>query len=108
MSDAPFFSCSGICGTYVAASEVTTLKHELRNDSVELAALVAKALLSRAQLSEVLGRLRDYVVVEFEADSTSFGCTHVSNLRPICWTRASGPRFGRTAVQVVDLRGGTD
>lgn len=34
--------------TYVAASEVTTLKHELRNDSMELAALVSEAVFAGA------------------------------------------------------------
>ena len=55
--------------SYIATSEVTTLQHELRNDSVELAALVAEALLACAESAEVLGRLGDYIVVELEVDS---------------------------------------
>lgn len=34
--------------TYVAAGEVTTLKHELRNNSVELAALISEAVFAGA------------------------------------------------------------
>jgi hypothetical protein len=34
--------------TDIATSEVTTLQHELRDDAVELAALVAEALLASA------------------------------------------------------------
>jgi len=49
---------------YVAAGEVTALQHELRDDAVEVGALVveglagaAGALLARAESAEVLGRL---------------------------------------------------
>ena len=51
-------------GTYVAAGEVTTLKHELGDDAVEVGALVveglaglASTLLSGAEGAEVLGGL---------------------------------------------------
>ena len=51
-------------GTYVAAGEVTTLKHELGDDAVEVGALVveglaglAGTLLSGAEGAEVLGGL---------------------------------------------------
>ena len=53
---------------YVAASEVTTLEHELRNHTVELAALVAEALLAGAESAEVLHGL-GHVVVELEVDA---------------------------------------
>lgn len=50
--------------TYVAAGEVTTLKHELGDDAVEVGALVverlagaASALLAGAESAEVLGGL---------------------------------------------------
>lgn len=56
-------------GTYVAAGEVTTLKHELGDDTVELGARVAEALLASAESTEVLGRLGDDVVVELEVDA---------------------------------------
>jgi hypothetical protein len=59
-----------ITGTYVATSEVTTLKHELRDDAVEGRASVSEALLAGAKSAEVLGSLRDNVVVEEEVDAT--------------------------------------
>jgi len=59
----------GLAAGAIASSEVTTLQHELRDDSVELATLVAKALLTSAEGTEVLGGLWDYIVVEFEVDS---------------------------------------
>jgi len=53
----------------VAAGEVTTLKHELRNDAVEGRASVSKALLAGAESTEVLSSLRDDVVKEVEVDA---------------------------------------
>lgn len=65
-------SCS-ICWTktHVATGEVTALKHELGNDTVELGALVAEALLAGAESAEVLGGLGDNVVEEVEVDAAS-------------------------------------
>lgn len=60
--------------TYVTAGEVTTLKHEVRDDSVEGRALVTETLLASAESSEVLGGLGDDVVVELEVDLTSLSC----------------------------------
>ena len=57
--------------TDVATSEVTTLKHELRNDAVELGALVAEALLASAESTEVLGGLGSHIVVELEVDAAT-------------------------------------
>lgn len=65
-----FFS---LIGTHISSSEVTALQHELRNDSVELATLVAEALLPSAKSTEVFGGLRDDVVVEVEVDSAGLG-----------------------------------
>jgi hypothetical protein len=55
--------------TYVATGEVTTLKHEVRDDSVEGRALVAETLLASAESTEVLGGLGDLVVEEVEVDA---------------------------------------
>ena len=55
--------------TYVTTSEVPTLEHELGDDAVELAALVAEALLAGAEGAEVLGGLGDDVVEELEVDA---------------------------------------
>jgi len=52
----------------ITTSEVATLKHELRNDSMERGALVPEALLAGAESTEVLSSLRDYIVVEDEVD----------------------------------------
>lgn len=59
--------------TYVVVGEVTTLKHELGDDTVELGALVALACGVVTELSEVGGGLGDNVVVELEADATLLG-----------------------------------
>ena len=60
--------------SYVATGEVTTLKHELRADTVELAARVAEALLAGAEGAEVLDGLGDDVVVELEVDLAGALC----------------------------------
>jgi len=54
----------------ITTSEVTTLQHELRDDSVEGRALVTEALLAGAESTEVLGSLGNYIVVEDEVDPT--------------------------------------
>lgn len=41
---------------------------------MELATLVAKALLASAESTEVLGSLWNYIVVEVEVDTTPLGC----------------------------------
>jgi len=59
-----------VCKTYVAAGEVTTLKHELGNHTVEARASVALTLLLRStQLTEVLSGLGNDVIVELEVDT---------------------------------------
>ena len=59
---------------YVAAGEVTSLKHELGDDTVEGRALVAKAILAGAELTEVAGGLGNDVVVELEVDTAALLC----------------------------------
>lgn len=59
---------------YVATGEVTTLKHEVWDDAVELVELgagVTEALLAGAEGTEVLNSLGNDVVVEFEVDASS-------------------------------------
>ena len=58
-----------IC-SYVATGEVTTLKHEVGNDTVELGALEAEAHLTSAESGEVLHGLWDNIVVELEVDTS--------------------------------------
>jgi len=92
----------------IAASEVTALQHELRDDSVERGPFVAEALLAGAEGTEVLGSLGDYIVVEIEVDSTSVrrwrslasafgisslfveGCVGPLNLEPSGYTHGCG------------------
>jgi hypothetical protein len=59
--------------THVASCKITALHHEPWNDSMKRAALVSEAMLACAKLTKVLGCFRDYVIVEMELDSTSFG-----------------------------------
>lgn len=72
----------GLATSAVATGEVTTLKHELRDDTVEGRALVAEALSTGAQLLKVLGGLGDDFVVEGEVNHTLLNYmagTEVSN-----------------------------
>lgn len=57
--------------SYIAASEIASLKHEVGDNAVELGARVAKAFLAGAKSAKVLGRLRNNVVVELEVDATA-------------------------------------
>ena len=62
----------GLCRwrvAHVTTSEVSTLKHEFRDDTMELAARVAEALLAGAEGTEVLGGLWDGLVEELEIDA---------------------------------------
>lgn len=52
----------GLAAGTIAGGEVTTLQHEVGDDSVEAGSLVAEAVLASAELSEVLGRLGDNAV----------------------------------------------
>ena len=71
--------------TYVAASEVTTLKHELGNDSVESRASVSETLLASAESTEVLSSLRDDVIVEDKVDTSGLLCR--GNTSALCGRR---------------------
>lgn len=55
------------------AGEVTTLKHELGDNTVESRALVALTFGELAKLTEVLGGLGDVLLVEVEVDAASLG-----------------------------------
>lgn len=54
----------------VTSGKVTTLQHELRNDSVESRVGVTETLFTGTQGSEVFGGLWHNVVVQLEGDST--------------------------------------
>lgn len=55
------------------AGEVTTLEHELGDDTVEAGANVALALGLLAELTEVGSSLGDILLVEVEVDAASLG-----------------------------------
>ena len=57
--------------THIATGEVTTLEHELRDDTVERRALVSEALLTSAESAEVLSGLGDVLIEEVEVDTLS-------------------------------------
>lgn len=49
--------------------EVTTLEHEVGDDTVERRSSVAESLLTSAKGAEVLSCLGDYIVVKLELDT---------------------------------------
>jgi len=59
----------GFATSAVATSEVTTLKHEIRDDSVERRALVSETVDASAEFFEILSRPRDLLVVHNEIDA---------------------------------------
>lgn len=61
--------------TYVTTGKVTTLEHELRDDTVEAGALVSLTLRGLAELTEVASGLGDIGLVEAEGNTGSLGCT---------------------------------
>jgi hypothetical protein len=69
--------CVCVVFSYVATGEVTTLKHELGDHTVELGAGVAEALLAGAESAEVLSGLGDNIIVEGEVDAAGASCEEV-------------------------------
>merc|ERR1719181_196141 len=72
------FAVDGFAASAGAVGEVTALEHELRDDAVELAALVvqrlarlAHALFASAESAEVLDRLGDGLAVQVHDDAAS-------------------------------------
>lgn len=59
--------------TYIVAGKVTTLEHELGDDAVEAGALVALALGSLAELTEVAGSLGHVSLEEVEDNAARLG-----------------------------------
>jgi hypothetical protein len=53
------------------SGEITALKHELRDDTVETRTGIAKAILASGELPEVPCGSRDDLVVQPENDATS-------------------------------------
>ena len=61
----------GLAPGAVAGSEVSSLAHEVGDDAVEGGALVAEALLSGAESTEVLGSLGDHVIPQLRQEDIS-------------------------------------
>ena len=64
--------------TDVATGEITALKHELRDHTVEFRASVAKALLTGAKSTEIFTGLGNHMVVELEVNATLLICEDIS------------------------------
>jgi len=56
-------------GSHVMVGEVSTLKHEVRNHTVETRAFVAEPRGASAELTEIVGSLWNLIVVELEGDA---------------------------------------
>ena len=72
-----FIAIDGLATGTVMASEITALKHELRNHTVERGIFVAITLLAGRELPEVVCGFGDDLVVQFEDDSTSLTITNL-------------------------------
>lgn len=55
--------------TYIATSEVTPLKHELGDHTVEFRARVSETLLASTKGTKVVCRLGDNIIIELEVDA---------------------------------------
>ena len=58
----------GLAASTVAVGEISTLDHEVGNDTVEDGSLVSETWLTSGQLPEVLGRLWHHIAVEAHGD----------------------------------------
>ena len=58
----------------ITTGEVTALKHELGDNSVESRASVSETLLASAESTEVLSSLRNGIIVEGEVDTSGLLC----------------------------------
>lgn len=61
--------------TYIATSEITPLKHEVGDYTMELGALVSETFLASAKGAKVLYRFRDDFIVQNEVDSALLFCS---------------------------------
>jgi hypothetical protein len=61
--------------TNIASGEVTTLQHELGDNTVEGRASISESILSRAELTEVARGLGDNIVEELEYDTARRLCS---------------------------------
>jgi hypothetical protein len=67
-----FSTVNGLSSSSVMVGEITTLSHEVVDDSVEMRVLVSESLGMKTKLSEVIGSLGYDVVEEFKYDFSGF------------------------------------
>jgi hypothetical protein len=65
--------------TYIAASEITTLKHKLRDDTMERRPGVTEAFLVSAESTEILNCLGNDIVVEVEPNRSDLSYDRTGN-----------------------------
>lgn len=67
--------------TYIATGEITSLKHEVGDHTMELGTLVSETFLASAKGAKVLYRFRADVIVQDEVDSALLFCSGESQHR---------------------------
>jgi hypothetical protein len=70
-----FLAIDGLATSTVATGEITALKHELGDHTVELGTFIAKPVLASCELPEVSCGIGDDLVVQLECDSTRLPTT---------------------------------
>lgn len=71
----------GLSSSAVVSGEISTLGHEVSDDTMESTSLVSESLFSSAESSEVFSSLGDDVVVEFKSNS-AWGAVSDDNVKP--------------------------
>jgi len=83
-------SVDGFSASAIMVCEVTSLTHELRDDTMERRALVSETVLASAEFSEVSCCARDNIVIklEFYPSNRLAGDRHVKEDVGFRWTAA--------------------
>ncbi len=66
-------------GFTISTGEITTLKHEIRDNTMEGGSCVSETILASGELTEIPGGPGDDIIVEFEDDAAST-CTVNSDI----------------------------
>jgi hypothetical protein len=65
--------------TYIATSEITTLKHKLGNDTMKRRSFIPEAMFASAKCAEVLDSLGGIVGIEFKNNPAGLGYSRIKN-----------------------------
>lgn len=65
-----FLAVDGFSTSTIAPGEITTLEHEIGNNTVERRSRIAKTVLPGGELAEVFSGLGNDVIVQLEYDAT--------------------------------------